>query len=261
MHGKAKLLGTDLHGGWQLTSEKCTSHLGGSLTLCPNHSSQLHIFHWESQEWSNRARHLSFTTNEKWLLDVATEYFVHDHLSAVATDIRMDRVIVVGGIVTIICKYLNIHIRHEEEVLWQTRLNMTYLNRTKHVKMAFDQWSGDLNYYIYLAHRYFILIHINHYAPTNPPNSHRKVEDNEEEDDIAPMIISSYNPDIIDKETSRRSERNNKSAAELHPTRHHIGRIWISQNAHSTAHGWSQTARTASVCHISIAFDEPASPP
>lgn len=44
-------------------------------------------------------------------------YFVHEHLSAIDTNIRMDLVIVVRGIVTMIYKYLNIHVSHEREAL------------------------------------------------------------------------------------------------------------------------------------------------
>lgn len=118
-------------------------------------------------------------------------YFVKEHLRVVAADICIDRVITVGGIITMICKYLNIRISHEKEPLGQTRLNITYLNRTKHVKMAFDQRSSDQNYYLFLAHKYFMLIHVDYYTPTDLPNSHCEVEDDEDEDDIAPMTIFS----------------------------------------------------------------------
>lgn len=116
-------------------------------------------------------------------------YFVREHLCAVATDLRMKRVIAVGEIVTMIYKYLNIHVGHEREALEQTCLNITYLSRTKHVKMAFNQHTGDLNYYLFLANKYFTLIHTDHYVPANH-NPHHQAGNDEKEDDIVPMTIS-----------------------------------------------------------------------
>lgn len=122
---------------------------------------------------------------------------------------------------------------------------MTYLNRTKHVKMAFDQQTRDLNYYLYLANKYFPLIHTDYYVPADP-NSHHQAGNNEEEDDIAPMTLSSHYLGRADEESTRKSYHNNisrnRTAPYPPPLQSHTV---VPNHTPNRMHN-----RTTSVCHI-----------
>lgn len=82
----------------------------------------------------------------------------------------------------------------EEEALGQKRLNITYLTRTRHLKVEFDQRLGTLNYYIYFTDKYFMPIHVNHYVANITQNLDQDASSDEEDDDVTTIALSTHMP-------------------------------------------------------------------
>ena len=120
---------------------------------------------------------------------------------------------------------------HEQEAAGQSCLNITFLSRTRHVKMAFDQNM--------VANKYFTLIYTNHYTPTDR-DPHNQAGNEEGKDDLAPMTISSQSLGRTKDAFSQKSGCS--SIAELHPLHYFLSRTRTSRTARLVAHRWSTTA-------------------
>lgn len=79
-----------------------------------------------------------------------------------ANDRDEDRVIAVGGIITLIARYLGVNLKEEEEAPGLKPLDIEYLKMARHLMVENDPRLGIVSYYLHVSDNQFTLVHIDH---------------------------------------------------------------------------------------------------